>query len=89
MEIKVHKDYERINKENIELFRKYDIKEPEKRRYRCVICGEPCCIGDSISRQGKRMMHTGCMARAFGYGKFREAFKWMEEGIYDSDNQTF
>ena len=23
---------------------------------------------------------------AFGYRKFREEFKWMEEGMYDSDN---
>ena len=85
MEIKVHKDYERINKKNVELFRKYDLKKPEECRHRCVICGEPCCIGNSISFQGNRMMHTGCMARTFGYGKFMEAFKWMGEGVDDTD----
>lgn len=79
MDVKVHEDYEQIDKENVEIFRKYRIGKSEEDMYRCVICGEKACISNSLSRMGHRLMHTQCMERTFGYDKVIDAFRWMEE----------
>ena len=38
MGIEVHKDYEQIDRENIEVFKKTGLKRNRENRFRCVIC---------------------------------------------------
>ena len=78
MDVKVHKDYEQIDKENVEIFRKYRIGKSEEDIYRCVICGEKACISNSLSHMGHRLMHTRCM-KIFGMAHEMDAFEWMKE----------
>ena len=39
MSIEVHKDYESIDRENLEVFNKTGLKRSSENRFRCVICG--------------------------------------------------
>ena len=59
MDVKVHKDYEQIDKENVEIFRKYRIGKSEEDMYRCVICGEKACISNSLSVDIRNSMFGG------------------------------
>lgn len=77
MDIKVHKDYEQIDRENIEVLKKTDLKCSGENRFRCVICGEPACADDSMSHNGHRLMHNWCAVGMFG--NYAKAFEWMEE----------
>lgn len=79
MDVKVHENYEQIDKENVERFSRSGTSNPEDDVYRCVICGCKACIGNSVSCMGHRLMHTSCMEKTFGFGNILEAFKWMEE----------
>lgn len=49
MSIEVHKDYESIDRENLEVFNKTGLKRSSENRFRCVICGEPASIDNSMS----------------------------------------
>ena len=82
MDIKVHEDYEQINKENIEVFEKTGLKRSEENGFRCIICGEPACIDNSMSYSGHRLIHTVCVRRIFGsgIGGMSKAFEWMNKG---------
>ena len=82
MDIKVHEDYEQINKENVETHKRTGTRKPRAMRYRCVICGEPACIDNSVSCCGHRLMHTDCAKRIFGtdIDGTRKLFKWMGRG---------
>lgn len=83
MKIKVHENYEQIDRVNIKIFQEYGLNNPEEYRLRCVICGEEACIGNSISCQGHRLIHNWCANRVFGYGNILEAFKWLEDQSSD------
>ena len=79
MDVKVHENYEHIDKENVERFLQSGTSNPEDDVYRCVICGGKACIENSVSCRGHRLMHTSCMEKTFGYRNILEAFMWMEE----------
>lgn len=79
MDVKVHEDYESIDRENLEVFNKTGLKRPEEDRFRCVICGEPACIDNSISHRGHGLIHTWCANKAFSYENGLDVFKWMAE----------
>ena len=83
MKIKVHENYEQIDRKNIDTFQKYELSHPEENLYRCVICGEQACIGNSISCQGHRLIHNWCANKVFGYWNILEAFKWVEDQAAD------
>lgn len=79
MDIEVHKDYKKIDAENIRVFKKCKLSGDEEYLYRCVICGEKACIGNSMSWQGHRLMHTSCANKAFKPVNMIKAFQWMAE----------
>ncbi len=79
MEIKLHEDYEQIDKENIVTFKANGIKSQARNVYRCVVCGVKACIDDSVSCRGHRLMHTDCMVKMFGYERIVDAFEWMRK----------
>lgn len=79
MGIEVHKDYEQIDRENIEVFKKTGLKRSSENRFRCVICGEPASIDNSMSCLGHRLVHTHCAYQTFGIDNMVNVFKWMEE----------
>lgn len=78
MNVKVHKDYEQIDRENVKIFNKFKMRNSMDDMYRCVICGERASIDNSVSDLGHRLMHTWCMKMTFGTD-IKDAFKWMEE----------
>lgn len=78
MDIEVHKEYEQIDKENIEVFKKTGLKHSSENRFRCVICGEPACINNSMSNCGHKLICNWCAARTFRNAA--EAFEWMNKG---------
>lgn len=81
-EIKVIDDYEKVDKENIELFKKHGTKRPERAIYTCVICGEKASLDDSISDMGHRLVHVFCGCKYFGKGydggNLAKCFKWVK-----------
>ncbi len=83
-EIKVIDDYEKVDKENIELLKKHGIKRPERAIYTCVICGEKASVEDSISNRGHRLIHVLCGCKCFGEGynveNLAKCFKWVKMG---------
>lgn len=79
MDVKVHEDYVSIDRENLEVFNKTDLKRSSENRFRCVICGEPARIDDSISCRGHPLVHTHCAYQTFGIDNMVNVFKWMEE----------
>ena len=38
MNVKVHKDYEQIDRENVKIFNKFKMRNSMDDMYRCVIC---------------------------------------------------
>ena len=58
MDIKVHEDYESIDRENLEVFNNTGLQCSSDNRFRCVICGEPASIDNSMSYRGHRLVHT-------------------------------
>ena len=79
MDIKVHEDYESIDIENLEVFNKTGLQCSSDNRFRCVICGEPASINNSMSCRGHRLVHTHCAYHSVGIDNMVNVFKWMEE----------
>ena len=79
MDIKVHEDYESIDRENLEVFNNTGLQCSSDNRFRCVICGEPASIDNSMSYRGHRLVHTHCAYQKFGIDNMVNVFKWMEE----------
>lgn len=57
---------ETINKQNIELFKRYNITKKEEKIYKCVICKRSTCLDDSSSNKGAYLVCGWC-----AYDKFR------------------
>lgn len=57
---------EKVNKENIKLFKKYGISNSEENIYTCVCCGRKTCITDSSSIQGAYLVCCQCAYNKFG-----------------------
>jgi hypothetical protein len=67
-----------IDKENIKLFRFYNTSNSNINYYKCVICQKPCCIENSFSNQGKKLVCLGCYAKEFHHN-IKDMFDWIEE----------
>ena len=55
----------KVNKENIELFKKFEIGNETDNIYTCVCCGKKTCINNSCSIEGAYLVCNRCV-----YDKF-------------------
>lgn len=55
----------RINERNIKTFNRYKTSFPSAYLFNCVLCKEACCIDNSCSNQGARMICSKCFANKF------------------------
>lgn len=72
-------DYNKeIDKENIEIFKRYAIRSPQGKRHKCVICEKPTSIDASYSIEGHKLICNKCFIEKFDYDseKLRE---WQKE----------
>lgn len=71
---------EATNKQNIELFKRYDLNNPEERIYKCVICGRNTCLDNSSSIKGAYLVCVGC---AYGerFHSWYEVWQWQNKMI--------
>lgn len=69
---------EEIDAENIRIFEKTGMNNPNEYRYRCVLCGQEISIGNSISEQGHRMICNRCVCHKFP--SVLAAFDWVNKG---------
>lgn len=58
--MRMHDDYELIDRANVEEFRKHGVFDSETERYRCVVCGGFASISDSSSSRGHNLICDGC-----------------------------
>ena len=68
---------EKVNKENIQLFKRYGISHREENIYTCICCGKKTCIGDSSSIRGAYLVCRRC-----AYDKFNgwhNCIEWQEK----------
>ena len=58
----------KVNKENIELFKKFEVSNEEDNIYTCVCCGKKTCINNSTSIEGAYLVCNNCVYNKFnGY----------------------
>ena len=79
MAVSDQEDYVSFDRENLEVFNKTGLKRSSENRFRCVICGEPASIDNSMSCRGHRLVHTHCAYQTFRIDNMVNVFKWMEE----------
>ena len=58
--MRMHDDYELIDRANVEEYRKHGVLDSETERYRCVVCGGFASISDSSSSRGHNLICDGC-----------------------------
>ena len=56
-----------VNKENIELFKKFEISNDTDNIYTCVCCGKKTCINNSCSLEGAYLVCNRCVYDKFDY----------------------
>lgn len=77
---------EKVNNENIKLFKRYRISNSEKNIYTCVCCGKKTCISDSSSIGGAYLVCNRCAWDKFnGWSDCREWQEKMLEKELDDD----
>ena len=75
--MKIDKIDEKVNKENIKLFKRYGISKDEERIYTCVCCGKKTSISSSCSVQGAYLVCTRCVYDKFN--RYRYCMEWQDE----------
>ena len=68
---------EKVNKENIKLFKRYEISNSEKNIYTCVCCGKKTCISDSSSIGGAYLVCAECAHDKFN--GWHNCMEWQEK----------
>lgn len=77
---------EKVNKENIKLFKKYGISNMDENIYTCVCCGRKTCLDNSGSIKGAYLVCGECAWDKFdGWYNCREWQKKMLEKELDND----
>ena len=68
---------EKVNKENIELFKRYGINNDDN-IYTCVFCGKKVCADDSCSIEGHYLVCDECVFDKFD-SSWNNCMKWQNE----------
>ena len=68
----------KVNKENIELFKKFGVSNGENNIYTCVCCGKKTCADDSCSVGGAYLVCVGCIFDKFN-GSWHNCMEWQDE----------
>lgn len=65
-----------VNKENIELFKKFKVSNEKDNIYTCVCCGKKTCIIKSTSIEGAYLVCNNCVYDKFN-GYWEHCRKWQ------------
>ena len=68
---------EKVNKENIELFKRYGINSDDN-TYPCVCCGKKTCADDSCSVEGAYLVCDECVFDKFD-SSWNNCKEWQNE----------
>ena len=82
LKIKIDK---KVNKENIELFKKFGVSNGENNIYTCVCCGKKTCADDSCSVGGAYLVCDKCVFNKFN-SSWNNCMKWQDEMIKGEKN---
>ena len=82
LKIKIDK---KVNKENIELFKKFGVSNGENNIYTCVCCGKKTCADDSCSVGGAYLVCDQCVFDKFD-SSWNNCMKWQDEMIKGEKN---
>lgn len=66
----------KVNKENIELFKKFEVSNEEDNIYTCVCCGKKTCINNSTSIEGAYLVCNRCVYYKFN-GYWEHCREWQ------------
>lgn len=69
---------EKVNKENIKLFKRYGLNHIEDNIYTCVCCGKKTCINSSTSIEGAYIVCSRCVHDKFN-GSWHNCMEWQDE----------
>ena len=69
---------EEVDKENIKIFRQYDINCSDQLMHTCVLCGERVSIEGSVSSRGHKLICISCVYKYFE-GDYSAVFEWNKE----------
>lgn len=70
-------NFEEVNQQNIETFKKHGIKKPEEIRHKCVLCGRDVSIDDSVSCEGNRLICISCYYNEDKFPDTQVVFNWI------------
>ena len=68
---------EKVNKENVKLFKKYGLINDEDNIYTCVCCGKKTCISSSTSIEGAYLVCNRCVYDKLG--SYHNCREWQDE----------
>lgn len=74
MAMKVHDDYEKIEKHNMDTFQANGMRHGSELMYRCTVCGNLTNLAGSFSQQGHHLICTGCVKKN---GGLPAMMKWI------------
>lgn len=66
-----------IDRENIEIFKRWEIQNPEEKRHKCVICRKLTSVSDSFSNNGHKLICRQCFMNHFNWDT-RKLFEWQD-----------
>lgn len=72
--MKVHDDYEKIEKHNKDTFQANGMRHGSELMYRCTVCGNLTNLDGSFSQQGHHLICTGCVKKN---GGLPTMMKWI------------
>lgn len=70
---------EKVDKENIEIYKKMGCSKPYEYRHTCVLCGVKTNINNSFSNQGRKLICRSCFYKVFGGFGYDDLFKWQDK----------
>ena len=69
---------EKVNKENIKLFKRYGLNHIEDNIYTCICCGKKTCLNSSTSIEGAYLVCDRCVDDKFN-GSWYDCKEWQNE----------
>lgn len=70
-------NFEEVNQQNIETFKKHGTKKSDELRHKCTVCGRDVSIDNSFSCEGDRLVCGRCYYNEDKFPNIQDAFNWI------------
>lgn len=70
-------NFEEVNQQNIETFKKHGTKKSDELRHKCTVCGRDVSIDNSFSCEGDRLVCGWCYYNEDKFPNIQDVLNWI------------